>query len=534
MKAMIVAPQPVAVEAGFEVLRGGGNAVDAAVTCALVQGVVSPHMCGVGGYAVVTLSPGGGAPIFLDGPALAGSLVTPEMWQDRLLRPSPHGWSYFLKGRVNDIGYPSVCTPGAVKLLATLLERYGTLDWEQAIAPAVQVAEEGFTVGQQLAAGWKARRPFPEATSLLERILSNEEARRLYLMADGRAPDEADTIHNPDYGATLRRLAEAGPDDFYHGELAGRMARDLGTNGSFVTAGDLAGYALQEPPVVTGSYRGVEVASAASPHGGPTLVATLNILEHFDLAALEHNSAEYIHLVAMAMKAAFADRNLHLGDPAFHEVPLEWMIGKDRAAEWAAHIRRGDPITVSFTPSGPPDTTTLSVVDGAGTWLNLTHSLGSSSGVITPGLGFMYNNSMTNFHPLPGHPNSIAPGKGRTSGMAPTLLSRDGEPFMTVGAPGSTQIITGVLQVVLNVLDFGMGIQEAVYAPRFDCQGELIRCQARIPEYICAEVARLHPIARTPYSHGSFGLVHAIARDPASGRLSGGADTGAGGMALGL
>ena len=131
MKAMIVAPQPVAVEAGFEVLRGGGNAVDAAVTCALVQGVVSPHMCGVGGYAVVTLSPGGGAPVFLDGPALAGSLVTPEMWQERLLRPSPNGWSYFLKGRVNDIGYTSVCTPGAVKLLATLLERYGTLDWEQ-------------------------------------------------------------------------------------------------------------------------------------------------------------------------------------------------------------------------------------------------------------------------------------------------------------------------------------------------------------------------------------------------------------------
>ena len=186
MKAMIVAPQPVAVEAGFEVLRGGGNAVDAAVTCALVQGVVSPHMCGVGGYAVVTLSPGGGAPVFLDGPALAGSLVTPEMWQDRLLRPSPNGWSYFLKGRVNDIGYTSVCTPGAVKLLATLLERYGTLDWEQALAPAVRVAEEGFTVGQQLAAGWKARRPFPEATSLLERILSNEEARPA--LSHGRWP----------------------------------------------------------------------------------------------------------------------------------------------------------------------------------------------------------------------------------------------------------------------------------------------------------------------------------------------------------
>lgn len=162
-----------------------------------------------------------------------------------------------------------------------------------------------------------------------------------------------------------------------------------------------------------------------------------------------------------------------------------------------------------------------------------------SSGVITPGLGFMYNNSMVNFHPLPGHPNSIAPGKGRTTGMAPTIVydrtsegANNGRPALVLGAPGATRIITSIAQVILNVIDFGMGIGDAVLAPRFDCQGDLIKCHARIPEYVCAEVRKRHPIERIPQSHGGFGLVHAVVIDPETGVLSGAADTGGGGMAL--
>ncbi|MBC7237614.1 MAG: gamma-glutamyltransferase, partial [Chloroflexi bacterium] len=164
----------------------------------------------------------------------------------------------------------------------------------------------------------------------------------------------------------------------------------------------------------------------------------------------------------------------------------------------------------------------------------LTHSLGSSSGVITPGLGFMYNNSMVNFYPFPGHPNSIAPRKSRTTGMTPTIIYRDDKPVLVIGAPGATRIITSNLQVILNVLDFGMSIGEAVWAPRFDCQGDLIKCQARIPEYVCQQVRRKHPIIRIPQSHGGLALVHAIALDPMTGRVTGAADTGAGGMALGV
>jgi gamma-glutamyltranspeptidase/glutathione hydrolase len=234
----------------------------------------------------------------------------------------------------------------------------------------------------------------------------------------------------------------------------------------------------------------------------------------------------------MAMKAAFADRNPHLGDPEFGDVPLAWMTSKERAAYWRAQIDAGTPIVVSDTPTSAPDTTHVSVVDRDGTCVALTHSLGSSSGVITPGLGFMYNNSMVNFNPLLGHRNSIAPGKGRTTGMAPTIVYHDGEPVLVVGAPGASRIITAVLQVILNVLDCGMSVAEAVLAPRFDCQGDLIVCQGRIPEYVCERVRERHPITRIPQSHGALALVHAIGIDAATGRRSGGADTGGGGMAL--
>jgi gamma-glutamyltranspeptidase/glutathione hydrolase len=535
---MIVAPQPIAVEEGAKVFIRGGNAIDAAVTCAFVQSIVSPQMCGVGGYVILTLGLGGDHPArvepgfhTLDAPALAGSEVRPEMWEDIILRPNPGGWGYFLQGKVNDIGYQSVCVPGTVRGLATILERWGTISWSQAIAPAACIAEEGYVVDAHLAGGWKGKAAYPEACSLLDRVQANPEARRIYLR-DGAPYEPGEVLRYPDYARTLRHLAEHGADDFYHGELAGRMSEDLDANGSFVTADDLAHYQARDPSPVVGTYREYTVVTAPPPHGGPTLVALLNILEGYDLSTLGHNSPEYIYLVSMAMKAAFADRNPHLGDPQHVPVPLEWMISKERAREWQRRIDQGQDIVVSFVPPEPPDTTHVSVVDGHGNCIALTHSLGSSSGVITPGLGFMYNDSMVNFHPWSGHPNSIAPRKSRTTGMTPTIVYKDGQPVLVIGAPGATRIITSVAQVILNVLDLGMSISDAVLAPRFDCQGDLIKCQARIPEYVCAQVRASHPIVRLPQSHGGLALVHAVAIDPLTGELSGGADTGSGGMPL--
>ncbi len=533
MRNMIVAPQPQAVEEGAKVLMAGGNAIDAAVTCAFVQGILSPHSCGIGGYVLLNLRlAGSGRSLILDAPALAGSKTTPDMWQDIVIRPNPDGWGYFLKGQVNDRGYTSICTPGAVKGLAAILERWGTISWAQAIEPAARIAEEGLVVDDHLAAGWKGKAKYPEACTLLDYVKGNAEASRIYLKADGSPYEAGEILRNPDYARTLRHLAAHGAEDFYTGELARRISDDLAANGSYVTAQDLADYRLRDEAPVVGSYRGYTVSTCQPPHGGPTLIAMLNILEGYDLRALGHNSPEYIYRVAMAMKAAFADRNPYLGDPAFVDVPLAWMTSPTRAAYWRQHIDAGRPIAVSFTPSGHPSTTHVSVVDRAGNCVALTHSLGSSSGVITPGLGFMYNNSMVNFHPYPGHANSIAPRKGRTTGMTPTIVFKGDQPVLVIGAPGATRIITSVLQVILNVLDFGMSVSDAVLAPRIDCEGDLIKAHARIPEFVCAEVRKRHPIERLPTSHGGFALVHAIGIDPQTGRLSGGADTGAGGMAL--
>jgi gamma-glutamyltranspeptidase/glutathione hydrolase len=535
MPGIIVAPQPVAVEEGAKVLMQGGNAIDAAVTCAFVQAIVDPHSCGIGGYATLNLYLAQeGRSVAIDAPALAGARAAADMWTNKVLRPNPDGWGYFLEGQVNDVGYTAICTPGWVKGMAAILQRWGTLSWAAALEPAVRVAEEGFVISDRMAMRWIAKSKYPEGVEWIDCIRSNPEASRIYLKADGQTYGVGERLRNPDYARTLRHLGQHGADDFYHGELARRMGADLEAKGAFVTTADLANYKLGEDRLVTGSYRDYTLRSITAPHGGPTLIAILNILEGYDPASLGHNSPDYIYLVSMAMKAAFADRNRFMADPDFLDVPLEWMMSKARAAEWRAHIDAGKPIeAASFRPTGAPDTTHVSVVDSQGNCVALTHSLGgASSGVITPGLGFMYNNSMINFDPLPGNVNSIAPGKGRTTGMAPTIVYQRGKPLLVLGSPGATRIITSNLQVILNVLDFGMSVNDAVHAPRFDCQINSIRCHARIPEYVCAEVRKRHPIERFPQSHGAFALVHAITIDPITGKLAGGADTGADGMAL--
>lgn len=528
----IVAPQPLAVEEGAKILMAGGNAIDAAVTSALVQAIVSPQMCGIGGYALLNLRLADGTQIAVDAPALAGANATADMWVDKFIEPDPDGWGYFLEGRVNVMGYTSVCTPGTVKMLAAMLARWGTISWAQAIEPAARAAEEGFTVLDQMAVRWKEPRRYPQSTTLLDYIQGNAEASRIYLKENGATYEAGEVIRNPDYATTLRHLAKYGPEDFYHGALAEQMTADWATNGGYVTRRDLAEYALREDQMVTGTYRDYTITSCTAPHGGPTLIAILNILENYDLAGMEHNSPEYIYLLGMAMKAAFADRNPYMADPLFEDVPVNWMMSKERAGQWRDRIDTGQAIDVSYTATEGPHTTHVSVVDQHGNCVALTHSLGASSGVITPGLGFMYNNSMINFYPLPGHRNSIAPGKGRTTGMAPTIVYKGDKPVLVLGSPGATRIITSNLQVILNVLDFGMSITEAVHAPRIDCQLNTIRCHARIPEFVCDEVRKKHPVVRLPRSHGGFALVEAIQIDPETGALSGAADTGTDGMAL--
>lgn len=533
MPAMIVAPQPAAVDAGAQVLASGGNAYDAALTCACVQFVVDPHSCGVGGYLIMNhkqLGRNDPAPL-VDAPAVAGSKVRPDMWSNVVIGPNPGGWGFFLQHRENDEGYQSICTPGMVRGIEFIHRRWCTRPWADLFGPAIRLAEEGWTVGGHLAERWKSRASRAEESSLFDKLHVTPDARRIYLKHDGTAYDAGERIINADYARTLRRLAEQEADDFYTGRLAEEIAADFKAHGSWVTGQDLAAYQVREEPPVITNYRGWTIQTSQPPHGGPTLAAILNILEGYDLAALGHNSPAYIYLVAMAMKAAFADRNRWLGDPRFVDVPLGEMISKERAVEWRKTIDSGSPIEVPRIQPGSKSTTQVTVVDHQGNCVSLTHSLGSSSGVISPGLGFMYNNSMVNFYPFPGHPNSIAPGKGRTTGMTPTLVLRDGKPVLVLGAPGATRIITAVLQTILNYLEFGMSITEAVLAPRFDCQGDAITCHARILASVCSEVRKKHPISRLPYSYGELALVHAIAIEGGK-ELKGAADAGADGMAM--
>ena len=534
MPGMIVAPQPEAVEQGAKVLAAGGNAFDAALACAWIQFLVDPHSCGAGGYLLLNCWLGRtDEPLpILDAPALAGSRVRPEMWESLVIGPNPGGWGFQLRNQVNEDGYQSICTPGAVLGLETIHNRWCSRPWPELLQPAIELAEVGWQVSASMATRWRDKPHYYETTSLQEKLAATPEASRIYLRPDGSTYEAGDRLRNPDYGRTLQRLAREGPQDFYLGEMAREMASDLEARQSWITPDDLAHYQVRDEPPIVVPYRDLLIHTAPAPHGGPTLAAILNILEGYDLEGLGHNSPAYIHLVSMAMKAAFADRNRYLGDPHFVKVPQDWLVSKERARQWRQVIDSGRDIEPFRVQTGSTDTTHISVVDRWGNRVSLTHSLGTSSGVITPGLGFMYNNSMINFHPYAGHPNSIEAGKGRTTGMTPTIVSREGKPILVVGAPGATRIITAVLSVILNHVDFGMSVTEAVLAPRFDCQVDDITCQARIPEGVCAEVRKKHPIQRMPVSHGGFALVHAIGIDSESGLLSGAADSGADGMAL--
>lgn len=536
--AMISAPESAGVEAGAAVLARGGNAVDAALVCAFVQGVVNPHDAGLGGFAVLTMQPAATAgkvapppPLVLDAPALAGSRTSADMWAAQVTGDLRDGWGHVVDGDPNKSGYTSICTPGGLRGLAAMLERWGTIPLRDAVEPAAALSENGFVIDERVASYWNVPSPYPGMADMLDLVAANPEASRLYLRG-GRPPRAGDVIRNPDLAATLRRVGAAGADEFYRGELARRIAADLAARGSFVTEADLADVRASDRTPAEGSYRGYRIATAPAPHCGPSLLEILNIVEGWDLPALGHNSAAYILRVGMAMKAAFVDRGEFLGDPAFGDIPDAWVASKERAAWWRDRIEAGELLPAVPAASEGPGTTHVSVVDGDGTCVSLTHSLGGSSGVITPGLGFMYNNSMFGFDPRPGRPNSIASRKGRLTGVTPTIVYRGDDPILVIGAPGATRIVTAIAQVILNHLEFEMSLPEAVLAPRFHAQGDMIAAQIRIPESVCAEVRRQHPVTRTAGAHGGFAFVHAIGIDPATGRLTGGADAGSDGMAL--
>jgi gamma-glutamyltranspeptidase/glutathione hydrolase len=530
--AMVVCPQPEAAETGIEILERGGNAVDAAIACALAQGVVDPLMCGIAGFGSAAIYlPGQGVHRYLDFHAPAPAAARADMWEGLVRGETRDGFGFILEGRVNDLGYQSIAVPTALKAYETLHRAHGRLPWKSLFEPAIAWAQDGFFVRPAMHTFFMEGAKMGRAATA-ERLAYSADGRALYCRPDGTPREIGAPLANPDYAVTLQRIAEAGADTFYEGDIAATIAADMASHGGLLSQEDLASYRPRWSEPLTASYRGRRITTNQPPGGGVMLIEMLNILEHFDLRALGHNSPDYVRIVCEAMKRATIDKDRYVGDPDFVTIPLDQLTDKAHAGAMADEIKRGVRASVPRLKRNDHEsvnTTHLCVVDGEGGQVSMTHSLGMPSGVITEGLGFFYNGCMGVFDPRPGRVGSIAPGKSRFSAMCPTIMFEDDQPVLALGAPGGTQIVMGVLQTILNVFDFGMDIREAVAAPRFSSTGDSIDVSNRIPRSVTRALeADGYEVIRNPYGH-TIGWVHAIRMT--RGEIVGAADPGRDGVA---
>jgi gamma-glutamyltranspeptidase / glutathione hydrolase len=530
---MISAAQPEAAEAGADILRAGGNVVDAAVAAALVQTAVDPQMCGIAGMGCMHLYlPSRGVHTTIDFHGRSPGATRADMWSDRIVREAEDGWGFILRNRENEIGYQSITTPRTLAALDHALRRYGSMTLADVIQPAIEYAEQGCLVRPHVAEFWH-RPPMAGRDGNIGVITKFPAARKIYTDAAGTPLAVGAVLRNPDMANTYRRIARHGAEDFYSGEIARQIVADMQANGGLIDQADLASCAPEETIPLWGTYRGTRIATNNPPGGGIMLIEMLNILEQFDLAAIGHNSPEYIRIVSEAMKIATADKDAHVGDPRFVDVPVQHLISKDYAREMAERIGRREKTPVPRFNAGGAEskhTTQLCIVDDAGNAVTMTHTLGQPSGVITGGLGFMYNGAMAVFDPRPGHAGSLAPGKSRFSALSPTIVFTNDRPLLVLGAPGATYITMGNLQAMLNVIDFGMNAEAAVGAPRFAAVSNTIELSNRILRS-CERslLAEGYPVRRHAQSY-TFGWVHAIRI--VDGKMDGGADPATGGSVV--
>lgn len=524
---MIVAAQPEAVEAGAVVLRAGGNAVDAAIAAGLVAGVVDPQMCGIAGFGNLQVYlPAQGTHQCIDFHAKSPVATRPDQWEDLIIGETRDGFGFVLEGAVNDVGYQSIATPGALRAYFEAQTTWGTMDWDKIVAPAIAWAERGFVVRPQVT-GWWSNGAAMGRTETVERLQYSPSGRAMYFRPDGSMKRLGDVVANPDLATTLRIIANEGADVFYTGHLAERIAEDMAAHGGLLSDVDLAQYETTHNEPLRGQYRGLDITSNHPPGGGVMVLEMLNILEHFDLTAMGHTSVDFVRTLTEVMKRATVDKDRFVGDPAQVDVPIDRLLSAEHAAEHARSIAAGERATVDRVAYEPKDTTHVCVIDRDGNAASMTHSLGMPSGVITDGLGFMYNGCMAVFDPRPGRANSLAPGKSRFSSLCPTMTFDDDRLRHVVGAPGGTQIAMGVMQVLLNSIDFDMTMLEAVSAPRVSGTSTAIDVSNGIPWAVSdALEADGYQVIRSPRTH-DFARVQGIG--VREGVLEGGTDPGADG-----
>jgi len=536
-RGVVVANHPLASAAGVEMFARGGNAFDAAVASLFALTVVEPMMVSIfgAGFFVVRVAETGRIET-VDNYAVAPRAATDDMYTP-VERRQPGQYLFETVGRRNMVGHLSVATPGALKAWERIVEEHGALSLPEVMEPAIRYARNGFRASPYLVHWIK------EARGDLE--LYPETARTF--LPGGAPPSPGDLVVMPEYAETLEKIAKGGSDVLYRGELARAVVDDMEENGGILTLEDLAGYELIVRRPVRGTYRGgYEVYSMAPvSSGGTHIVQMLNILERFDLSSLGFGSPEHLHLLAEALKIAFADRQQYMGDPERVLVPVAGLTSKRYAEERAGLISldaagRYAPGEPMLYEGGGGNTTHVSAMDAEGNIVAATQTLFSAFGskVTTPGTGMLLNNCMGLFDPRPGRANSVAGGKRMLSSMAPAIVLRGGEPFMCIGTPGGTRIFAAVCQAIVNVVDFGMTIQQAVEAPRIwtmgipGTDGEKLHVEPGFPDETLQGLrARGHDIVVMPRIAGGM---NGILVDPVTGLMHGGACWRADGTPMGF
>ncbi|WP_419942985.1 gamma-glutamyltransferase [Candidatus Palauibacter sp.] len=521
---IVVARGPIAVEAGVGALRRGGNAIDAAVATAFAQFITTPFSAGVGGFGcMVVYDARGRRAVSIDFHGRAGGKATPDIYRSALEgRIYGHADRWKVRGDINQIGYRSVVTPGTIAGLWEAWSRFGTRPWAELVEPAIRLAYDGFEIPRALAGGFTTR---TESSSgvvpFFTKVRTTDASARIFLN-NGVPWRAGELLVQRDYARTLELIAEGGADVVYRGEIAERIAADFEKNEGLVTLADLEAYTADVYDPVRGTYRGHEVLSNALPGSGAQVIEILNLLEGYDLPSLEHGRADHVELLGRAQILSFIDRRRYHGDPRFIDDPTDILVSKDRAAELRAFIDRRElpPDVVEEPPEGP-DTTHLSTADREGNCVALTHTLGSASGVVTEGLGFTWNNCMFQFNPVAGRPNSIAPGKARITGISPAIVLRDGQPILVTGAAGGTRILGAVQHTISNTVDFDMSALEAVSAPRWHWEDQLLEMEPQLYHHLKEELeGRGLDVANDAF----VAQLHAVGIDPDTGRLTGGPD----------
>ncbi len=544
---IVCAHHLAAAEAGADILARGGNAVDAAVAAGFAVGVAEPYMSGVGGICQLLYRDGAtGETVVFDGTSVLPRKIRPELFP-LAFPPSTAGMYAWpaVEGDRNNTGWLSPAVPGTPACLLEALRRKGRLARQIVLQPAIRLAAEGVEVNWDTSLN---------ILTSAERISAFPATRDVFFRASGQplVPDSfssrADRLLQPDLARTLERLAESGPAAFYQGEVAQQFAAQMAENGGLIDEDDLAAYRVRVfADGVHRTFRGTDVMVAPETGGGLTILQALKLLDGMDLRSLGFGTAPMLHRMIEAQRRAFLDRFQHLGDPTQSAVPYDGLLSDGYAAlrrseidpqrasptaepgnPWAFQNGTARPVERELVvPADVGHTTHISVVDRDRNLVSLTSTLGNvfGCGVVVPGTGILLNSGATWFDPRPGTPNSIAPGRRILWAGSPAILSRAGKPFAAVGAPGGRKVISGVLQTIVNLVEFGMGMQDAVAAPRIHCEGKSVLIDDRFGASVLGELRDLgHTLTaeRETFATSLFGRPNGVLVDPATGRLRGG------------